>query len=55
MRPANPLEVGFEDEARVGQQGTYDAVWNEIGSRPTVARDERHDSSLDVQFCATVR
>ncbi len=39
-----PLEVWFEDEARVGQQGTYGAVWNEIGSRPTVARDDRHDS-----------
>ncbi len=38
------MEVWFEDEARVGQQGTYGAVWNEVGSRPAVARDDRHDS-----------
>jgi hypothetical protein len=39
------VEVWFEDEARVGQQGTYGAVWNEVGSRPAVARDDRHDSA----------
>ena len=38
------MEIWFEDEARVGQQGTYGAVWNETGSRPAVARDDRHDS-----------
>ena len=38
------MEVWFEDEARVGQQGTYGAVWNEVGSRPGVPRDDRHDS-----------
>ena len=37
-------EVWFEDEARVGQQGTCGAVWNEVGSRPAVVRDDRHDS-----------
>ncbi len=39
------MEIGFEDEARVGQQGTYGAVWNEVGARPAVARDDRHDSA----------
>ena len=29
----------------MGQQGTYGAVWNEVGSRPAVARDDRHDSA----------
>ena len=29
----------------MGQQGTYGAVWNEIGSRPAVARDDRHESA----------
>ena len=38
------MEIWFEDEARVGQQGTYGAVWNEVGSRPAVVRDDRHDS-----------
>ncbi len=38
------MEIWFEDEARVGQQGTYGAVWNEIGSRPAVVRDDRHAS-----------
>lgn len=28
----------------MGQQGTFGAVWNEVGSRPAVARDDRHDS-----------
>lgn len=28
----------------MGQQGTYGAVWNEIGSRPGVVRDDRHDT-----------
>ena len=39
------MEVWFEDEARVGQQGTYGALWAEIGSRPGVVCDDRHDSA----------
>jgi len=38
------VEIWFEDEARVGQQGTYGALWAEIGSRPGVVRDDRHDA-----------
>ncbi len=39
-----PLEVWFGDEARVGQKGTHAYVWAEVGSRPPMVRDNRHDS-----------
>lgn len=39
-----PIEVWFQDEARVGQQGTLTYVWAERGSRPSVPRDNRHHS-----------
>ena len=49
MLPAHavgkPLEIWFQDEARVGQQGTLGAIWAEIGSRPPAVRDDRHDSA----------
>ena len=35
-----PLEVWWQDEARVGQQGTVTYVWAERGSRP---RDLRYE------------
>ncbi len=38
------MEIWFEDEARVGQQGTCGAVCNEAGFRPAAVRDDRHDS-----------
>lgn len=34
-----PIEVWFQDEARVGQQGTLTYVWAERGSRPHALRD----------------
>jgi len=37
-----PLEVWFQDEARVGQQGTLTRVWARRGSRPRAARDTRY-------------
>ena len=40
-----PIEVWFQDEARVGQQGTLTHVWAERGSRPPGVRDDRHDSA----------
>jgi hypothetical protein len=40
-----PLEVWFEDEARVGQKGSIAYVWAPIGSRPPMVRDNRHDSA----------
>ena len=37
----NPVEFWFQDEARVGQQGTLSRVWAPIGSRPPMVRDNR--------------
>jgi len=39
-----PLEIWFQDEARVGQKGTHAYIWAEVGSRPAMVRDNRHDS-----------
>ena len=39
-----PIEVWFQDEARVGQKGGHAYVWAPIGSRPPMVRDNRHDS-----------
>ena len=35
----------FQDEARVGQQGSLTYIWAPIGSRPRMVRDNRHDSA----------
>jgi transposase len=40
-----PIEIWFQDEARVGQQGTHSYVWAPIGSRPPMVRDNRHDAA----------
>ena len=40
-----PIEVWFQDEARVGQQGTHAYVWAPKGSRPAMVRDNRRDSA----------
>jgi len=39
------IEVWFQDEARVGQQGTLSYLWAPRGSRPPAVRDNRHDSA----------
>ena len=36
-----PLEVCWQDEARIGQQGTLTRVWAERSSRPCAPRDQR--------------
>ena len=41
-RAGKPVEVWFQDEARVGQQGTLTRVWARRGSRPRAPRDRRH-------------
>ena len=38
-----PLEIWFQDEARVGQKGTLTRVWARIGSRPRAPRDSRYE------------
>ena len=39
------LEIWWQDEARVGQQGTLTYVWADKGSRPRAPRDQRHSSA----------
>ena len=39
------IEIWFQDEARVGQQGSLTYVWAERGSRPRMTRDNRHQSA----------
>ena len=39
-----PVEVWFADEARVGQKGSHAYIWAQIGDRPAMVRDNRHDS-----------
>ena len=36
------MEVWFQDEARVGQQGTLTRIWARRGSRPRAPRDTRY-------------
>jgi len=38
------IEIWFQDEARVGQQGSLEYIWAPVGSRPLAVRDNRHDS-----------
>lgn len=40
-----PVEVWFQDEARVGQQGSLTYIWAPVGSCPRMVRDNRHDSA----------
>jgi hypothetical protein len=44
--PANaagkPIEIWFQDEARVGQQGTLTRLWARRGTRPRAPRDRRY-------------
>ena len=37
-----PIEVWFQDEARVGQQGTLTRLWARRGTRPRAPRDCRY-------------
>ena len=37
-----PIELWWQDEARVGQQGSLTYVWAETGSRPRKPRDQRY-------------
>jgi hypothetical protein len=38
-----PLEIWFQDEARVGQKGTLTRIWARKGTRPRKPRDTRYD------------
>ena len=37
-----PLEIWWQDEARIGQQGTLTRIWAERGSRPRAPKDLRY-------------
>ena len=39
---SKPQEIWFQDEARVGQQGTLTRIWAERGTRPRAPRDTRY-------------
>jgi transposase len=41
--PGKHVEVWFEDEARIGQQGTLTTVWAEKGSRPTAVKQTDYE------------
>ena len=47
MRAAHPgaaaIEWWFQDEARIGQQGTLTTVWAETGSRPEAVRQTEYE------------
>ena len=38
-----PLEIWFQDEARIGQKGTLTRIWARRGSRPPGPRDSRYE------------
>jgi hypothetical protein len=40
-----PVELWWQDEARVGQQGSLTYVWAEKGTRPRAPRDQRYKST----------
>jgi hypothetical protein len=39
---AKPIEIWFQDEARVGQKGTLTRLWAQKGTRPRAVRDTRY-------------
>jgi len=41
--PDQNVQVWFQDEARLGQQGTLTTVWAEKGSRPTAVRQTEYE------------
>ncbi len=38
-----PIELWWQDEARIGQQGSLSYIWAEQGTRPLAPRDQRYD------------
>jgi len=40
-----PIEIWFQNEARVGQKGTDAYIWTPVGTRPLMVRDNCHDSA----------
>ena len=42
-RTGQKVEVWFQDEARIGQQGTLTTVWAKRGSRPAAVKQTEYD------------
>ena len=42
--PDKAVEVWFEDEARIGQQGTLTTIWAQKGSRPRAVKQTEYAS-----------
>ena len=40
---SKPIELWWQDEARIGQQGSLTYIWAEQGTRPPAPRDQRYD------------
>ena len=40
---AKPIEIWFQDEARVGQKGTLTRLWARKGTRPPAVRDTSYE------------
>jgi transposase len=43
QHPGQRIEVWFQDEARIGQQGTLTNVWALCGSRPTAVKQTEYE------------
>jgi transposase len=41
--PGREVQVWFQDEARIGQQGTLTTAWAQRGSRPRAVKQTRYD------------
>ena len=45
LPPGTPVEIWFQDEARVGQKNGLVYQWAERGSRPRQPKDQRYASA----------
>lgn len=43
QHPGQSIEVWFQDEARIGQQGTLTRCWGLTGSRPTAVQQTEYE------------
>lgn len=43
QHPQQTVEVWFQDEARIGQQGTLTRMWAQRGTRPRVVKQTEYD------------
>lgn len=45
MTPATPIEIWYQDEARVGQKNGLTYQWATKGTRPRQPKDQRYDNA----------